>query len=148
MEHKLDLILSELQSLNKGQKTLGEKLTAVEDRLATVEKRQVALEERLTAVEKGQTALEERQSVLESGQHELYRIVSAIRGNQLEARADFDRMQYDVSHIKGDIAEMKEILPTFVTREEQKRTEERLDVHTFQIARLQERLTVLEQRGK
>lgn len=132
IDEKLDLILSELKALNKGQKAL--------------EERQAGLEERFISLEERQANLEERQSALESGQRELHQMVRAIRDNQLETRAGFDGMQHDPAHIKGDMTEIKETLPRFDTRNELKQIEERLDIQTYLIGRAQERIELLEQR--
>lgn len=147
MEDKLDLILSELQALGEGQKMLGERLGSVEVRISSLEERMGSMEERIGSLEEQQTAMRDRLSSLESGQQELNRMVGAIRGNQLEARAGFDGMQHHLAHIKGDIAKIKETIPTFVTQTDLNQTDERLDLHTFQIARIQERVELLERQA-
>lgn len=153
MNEKLDLILSELQALNKGQKALEKRQTRLEERFVSLEERQVGLEERFTSLEERQTgleerftSLEERQTALESGQRELHQMIRAIRDNQLETRAGFDGMRHDLAHMKGDMTEIKAALPTFVTRDEFKQVNERLDIQTYLIGRAQERIELLEQR--
>ena len=99
----LDLILSKLSNLEKGQANL-------EKGQANLEKGQANLEKRQTNLERGQTNLEKELKGLKRRQDEVFQVVTAIEHSNTTGKAELDNLTYKVAHVEGTLNGVGELI--------------------------------------